>query len=210
MKNLLYLLLLLSIVACKKETESAGGVNIGEIGTNNTAYENVNIADYQLEEVPGTNWQMATKRDTAGNPLETGYFENGKKVGSWLLYEYENTQFPSKLSNYKDGKLNGLHMQMNQGGQLELLAYYQNNNLHGRWGKYRFSRLVEEANYKNGKLDGVFNIYVLASGKLQTSAEYKDGIQDGFYRTYSPNGNITSEYQYKEGKQMGGGAIYKK
>lgn len=210
MKNVFYLLLLLLTFACKKETESADSVNIGEIGTNNTAYENVNIAAYQLEEVPGTNWQLATKRDTAGKPLETGYFENGKKVGSWLLYEHQNEQFPSKLSTYKDGKLNGLHMQMNQGGQLELLAYYQNNNLHGPWGKYRFARLVEEAHYKNGKLDGVFNIYTIASGKLQTSAEYKDGVQDGFYRTYSPTGDITSEYKYKEGKQVSGSANYKK
>lgn len=203
------LFLLLLVVACKKESESAG-VNIGEIGTNNTAYENVNIADYQVEELPGTNWQKATKVDTAGNPLETGYFENGKKVGSWLLYEHQKMQFPSKLSTYKDGKLNGLHMQMNQGGQLELIAYYQNNNLHGPWGRYRFARLVEELNYKNGKVDGVFNIYAVNNGKLQTSAEYKNGVQDGFYRTYNPMGEITSEYQYKEGKQVGGGAIYKK
>lgn len=208
MKNLIYILLLLITFSCKKETggKPAPGTDTGEIGTGNVEYQDVNISDYKLEEVAFTNWQRAEKRDTAGSLLEVGYFENGKKVGSWLLYQHIKKQFPSLLSNYKDGKLNGLHMQFNQGGQVELVAYYENNKLHGPWGRYRFSRLLEEANYKFGKLDGVFNVYEITTGKLQTSAEYKEGVQDGFYRTYNiTNGRMTAEYTYKNGEKVGGG-----
>lgn len=209
MKNLIYLLLLLVFFSCKKATSNtATEANAGKIGEGNMTDQQVNISDYKLEDVPFTNWQRAEKRNSAGELLEVGYFENGNKVGSWLLYEHDKKLFPSQLSNYKDGKLNGAHLQFNQGGQIELVAYYQDNMLHGQWGKYRFSRLVEEANYKNGKLEGVYNLYEFTTGKLQTAAEYKNGVQEGFYRTYNTTtGRMTAEYTYKNGLKVSGGAV---
>lgn len=201
MKNLIYIMLILNAFSCKKAASTS-------IDTSKVEYQDVNIADYKVEAVANTNWQRGEKRDTAGNLLEAGYFENGKKVGSWLLYEHDKKSFPSKLSNYKDGKLNGLHMQFNQGGQIEVVANYENNQLHGMVNRYRFARLLEETNYKNGKLDGLFNMYELTTGKLQTSAEYKDGVQDGFYRTYNTStGKMTAEYMYKNGEKVSGGVV---
>lgn len=197
MKKIVYFFLLLFAVAC-------------ENGTHTNAASGVNLADYKLEEVPSTNWKRAEKYDSAGNLLEVGYFENGLKTGCWLWYENERKQFPSKLFNYKDGKLNGVHIQFNEGGQTGMIANYQNDQLHGRYSKYLFSRLVEEMNYKNGKLDGVYNIYETTTGKLLTAAEYKAGLQDGFYRTYNTStGEMTSEYIYQNGQKVSGGAIVK-
>lgn len=200
MKNLLYLFIMLFLFACQANNESAN-----KASEQNAAAPASNTQDYTLEAVPGTNWQRASKLDAEGNLVETGFFENGKKVGTWVLYEQSKKYFPSQLSTYEDGKLNGIHMEFNEGGMIGLIAYYQDNLLHGTWGKYQFGRVAEEAQYKNGKLDGVYNVYTLATGKLQTSAEYKNGVQDGYYRTYNPEGQVTTEYLYRNGERVSGG-----
>ncbi|MFN7118108.1 MAG: toxin-antitoxin system YwqK family antitoxin [Saprospiraceae bacterium] len=204
MKKVCYLLFISAILACNTKNETT----TKPTEANNIApASNVNLADYELETVPGSTWQKAIKRDAAGKVIESGFFENGQKVGSWLLYEDDLKRFPSKLFTYEAGKLNGVYMEYNEGGQIVMLANYYNNVLHGYWGKYRFARVLEEANYKNGQLDGIYNVYSLKDGVLQTSAEYKNGVQDGFYRTYNPEGQITTEYIYKNGEKVRGGAV---
>lgn len=201
MKNTLFLAALLLACSCTRTDPQSTP------GDSNVNAKAVQPNEYSLEEVPGTNWQRAVKLDSAGNMLETGYLEEGKKVGSWVFYTHSNKQFPSQISTYKEDKLNGLHIDFNEGGQAGLITYYQNNQLHGHWGKYQFGRVAEEADYKNGKLEGVYKIYTLATGALQTTAEYKNGVQDGYYRTYNPDGQITTEYLYKNGERISGGVV---
>lgn len=202
MKNLLILAMMIAVFAACNPSSNTGADAVTKANT----YEGANIDDYELENVDGTNWQKATKRDAEGNMLEVGYFENGKKVGSWLSYQ-AGELFPRLLSNYENGKLNGIHMQFGQGGQVEMVAYYQNGNLHGPYAKYRFARVLEESNYVNGNLDGAYNIYNIRDGKINTSAEYKNGVQDGYYRTYGPEGEVLTEYVYKNGEKVSGGAV---
>lgn len=205
MQKFYYLLLLGWLITACNASGPADNSAPNAPSTNSTSYEDVSIDDYTVENVPGTNWQKATKVDTAGNIAEVGYFENGKRVGAWVTF-HQGKLFPAQLSNYKNGKLNGLHMQFNQGGQTEVIAYYQDNNLHGQWAKFRFSRVLEEAEYKYGKLDGTYRAYNLQDGKLQKTAEYKNGVQDGYYRTFDSDGNMTTEYLYRNGQQISGGA----
>ena len=201
MKNVFLLLIVLALVACEQsENAAASQVERAE------SYQGVNIDDFELENVPGTDWQKATKYGPDGNVVESGYFENGRKTGTWLTYQPQSGElFPRTLSNYRNGTLYGLHMQFGQGGQIEVVAHYRDNNLHGKYAKYRFGRLLEESTYKNGKLDGVYNVYNVRDGKLRTSAEYKDGVQHGFYRTYNADGEVTTEYTYENGEKVSGG-----
>lgn len=213
MEKLFYLAIVLLLVACQSK-KTPDGVVTGKIGEGNVPSETANVNDYTLEAVPGTNWQKATKLDSTGNIVETGFFEDGKKVGTWVNYGKEsnllgaeNKRFPSQVATYKDGKLNGIFMQFNEGGQAGLIAYYQNNLLNGNWGKYQFGRASEEAEYKDGKLNGEYKVYELATGRIKTSAEYKNGIQDGYYRNYNDEGQVIAEYLYKDGKAVSGGAV---
>ena len=202
MKNVFLFGLMLVLVACGQDNGAASGAANQQADS----YQGVNIDDFELEDVPGTDWQKATKYGTDGNVVESGYFKNGKKMGPWLTYQAQSGElFPRTLSNYVDGYLNGLHMQFGQGGQVELVANYKTNNLHGKYAKFRFGRKLEEANYQDGKLDGVYNVYNVRDGKLSTSAEYKDGVQHGFFRTYNTDGEITTEYIYENGEKVGGG-----
>ena len=162
------------------------------------------LSGYTLEKVPGSNWQKATKTDPQGNLLEMGFIDaSGQKTGAWTVYNPVNL-FPQKIAHYENGKLHGIYLEFNEGGGVKLLAHYQNDQLHGPWAKYVFSRRLEQANYKNGKLDGEYRLFEIRDGSLQSSAEYKDGVQDGYYRTYSPDGRITTEYMYRDGKQVSG------
>ncbi|MDX1941191.1 MAG: hypothetical protein SFU99_11610 [Saprospiraceae bacterium] len=198
MKNLLYMsVLVLLLTACNKSEQGNGAP-----GSGNVAYQDVNIADYTVEDVPETDWQRAIKLDSLGNPIEMGFFDaSGKKVGTWITYHLQKL-FPQQIATYKNGKLNGIFVQGNQFGQIELIAHYQNNNLHGSWAKYRFARLIEKANYTDGKLDGIFEEYKLQTGKLLNTSEYKNGVRDGYFRTYDENGQVTSEYLYRNGEQV--------
>lgn len=210
MKNLVFLIMLVFLAACSSKNEAPTSTQPEAVSTTPAPGLTPNLKAYELEAVPGTNWQKAIKRDSAGHLLEVGYFENGKKVGSWALYEHAPKDFINKLATYKDGKLNGVYMELNGGGQTEMIAYYQDDQLHGYWGKFRFARVLEEANYKNGKLDGVYALYSLQDGRLQTTAEYKNGVQDGYYRTYNTDGVMTTEYLYKNGEKISGGAVNSK
>ncbi len=201
MKNLLFLVVLVLFAACSNPGETTN--NSAASASNSAGKATVDLSAYTIEEVPGTNWQRVEKRDSEGNLLEIGYVENGVKVGSWVTYHPEK-MFPQQLINYKDGKQTGLYMEFNEGGITERIANYQNNELHGPNAKYRFSRLEELSEYKNGKLDGVFKSYRIQDGKLQSSAEYKNGVQDGYYRTYNADGRVTTEYLYKNGEQVSG------
>ena len=203
MKNLLLCAAALLLFACNSSNTRPEG----DTSTGNGKQATDRLDGYTVETVPGISWKSAIKKDTAGNVLETGFFEDDKKVGSWVLYENINKQFPSQISTYKDGKLTGLHIEFSDGGQAGLITYYQNNQLHGHWGRYQFGRVAEEADYKDGKLDGVYKVYTLATGKLQTTAEYKDGVQNGYYRTFTPEGQMTTEYLYKDGKKVSGGVV---
>jgi len=93
MKNMLFCAVVLLLLSCNKSKPE--GILTGDVGTSNVTPETVNITEYTLEEVPGTNWQKAIKQDTAGKVMETGFFEDSKKVGACVLYEHDNKQFPS-------------------------------------------------------------------------------------------------------------------
>ena len=90
---------------------------------------------------------------------------------------------------------------------MSLRATYQNNKLHGFWGKYSFGRPEMEAFYKDGQLNGPYYEYDTHDGKLQKEINYKNGKQDGKYRFYNEEGKVTVEYDYRDGEKVGGGIV---
>ena len=161
---------------------------------------------YIIENIPGTKHQRAAKRGPEGALQEEGLFRNGLKEGTWIIYHPDGV-FPAKVITYAEGMYNGLYMEFNERGQLTLRASYKNNILDGPWGKYRFGRAEAEAAYKNGKLDGRSREYDDQSGKLIKEVNYKDGKQHGMFRFFNEAGQVTLEYEYKDGEKVGGGIV---
>ena len=69
-------------------------------------------------------------------------------------------------------------------------SYYQNGNL-----EY-------EAEYINGKLDGLSRVW-LEDGTLISESEYSNGQPHGIWKQYHPNGSIKHKVHYEYGKKNG-------
>ena len=159
---------------------------------------------YTLESLPGTSYQRAYRLDGKGEVLEEGLVLNGKKSGSWVMY-HPDSYFPKMVYTYADGILNGPTLEYTDRGQLISRTGYKNNELDGTRMVYQYGRLKEETRFKAGKLDGITRKYSESTGKLQQEIPYKNGRQDGVYRYYNDEGQVTMEYEYKNGEKVSGG-----
>ena len=161
---------------------------------------------YEVEDIPGTNLQKLTKYDENGNLIEQGYLANGVKNGPWTTYHTDNN-LPKTIMNYANGMATGLYLELNDRAQIELMANYKNNQLHGPWGKYRFGRPTQTASYNDGQLDGLYQEYNERDGKIRKEITYKNGKYDGPYRFFNDKGEVTVEYVYKDGEKLSGGML---
>ena len=62
-------------------------------------------------------------------------------------------------------------------------------------------RLIEESEYKNGKLHGISKKYNEKKGWLRSETQYQDGIKHGFEKLYNSDGTVTSIEYYLNGKE---------
>jgi len=162
---------------------------------------------FVLYDIPGSEIKRAVRRDSTGALLETGFLDGDVRVGAWTTYP-SDTGMPWKQITFIDGKYNGLYLEYTTRGQVNLIANYKNNLLHGFWGKYNFSRPVILANYNEGQLDGLYKKYhPNKNNVLQEVIEYDNGEIDGKYRYYNEEGKMVMEYDYKNGKKVGGGMV---
>jgi antitoxin component YwqK of YwqJK toxin-antitoxin module len=108
-----------------------------------------------------------------------------------------------------------------------IVAVFNDGLPDGKWETYRYSKLYEKRNYKNGKLDGKVITYgtdgktVIAestssngkrngrytsyysNGKLEKEQEFKDGKENGYLRTYDQDGKIKWDCFYDDGEMQG-------
>ncbi|MFQ5446730.1 MAG: toxin-antitoxin system YwqK family antitoxin, partial [Saprospiraceae bacterium] len=100
-------------------------------------------------------------------------------------------------------------MEFSRQGQIILLCNYENNQLEGKFARYRLGRTTEEGAYKNGKLHGNYKKYYDGKSIVQQEANYTDGELDGKTLFYNEKGDIIVEYTYKMGQKIEGGIVEK-
>lgn len=161
---------------------------------------------YTLEDIPGSPFQRAYKM-VGDQLIEEGQVFQGRKTGTWIIYHADQKSFPKVIANYVDGKRSGPYMEINEFGQFLVLAHYLDDQLDGRVAKYNFTRLAEELYYKKGVLDGPYTLYFENSDIKQKTAEFKNGVEDGWVRYYNDAGKLTVEYEYRNGEKIGGGIV---
>ena len=194
MRAIVILVLIIALSAC----------NEGTPGTASASGVAMDLANYTLSPIPGSDVQYARKG--AENAIEEeGMIRNGKKEGTWVTYFLEALHIPQKVASYSNGKLNGYYAEFNSRGQLELSAVYKNGVLHGRYATYKYGNLTEQRFYKDNQLHGMLTTYYPNTKNLQKEINYKNGKEDGFYRYYNEQGVVTLEYEYKNGEKIGGG-----
>ncbi|HHH53929.1 MAG TPA: hypothetical protein ENK91_09745 [Bacteroidetes bacterium] len=194
MKKLIFVLGLFVIFSCNNST-----------GTKSNS-KNFAADQFDLENLIGTDVKKAIKFDKDGNTVEEGFVKNGKKEGEWIEYNPKDGKIIS-ITSYIDGKLNGKFIEFDNRGYLVKTADFKNDQLDGRYVKYKYNKIIEEANYENGKLNGIRTKYFDNNGKKQEEVEYKDDVIDGIVRYYDDKGELTIEYTYKNGKKVSGGMV---
>lgn len=165
------------------------------------------LTGFELTPIPGTSTQYAIRKDANGQIVSDGYAADNKRTGQWIEYSPEGDI--TLIENYVNGLREGLSMKLVTRGQIDQKARYHQGKLHGPWIQYKFGKIIEERNYSMGKLDGVVKSYDERSWKLKQEVQYKDGKQDGYFRYYDENGNVTLEYEYKNGEKISGGIVKK-
>ena len=161
---------------------------------------------YEMEDIAGSDVQMAKRYSADGALLELGMMRNGKKTGTWTYYAADS-DFPVKVISFVDDVYTGPYLEFNNRGQAELMATYKNNKLDGPWGKFRFGRPEMTANYKDGKLDGVRREYDFRNGNLLKESSFKADQLDGLVRDYDEEGRVMTEYMYRDGEKISGGVV---
>jgi antitoxin component YwqK of YwqJK toxin-antitoxin module len=163
---------------------------------------------YQIEDIPGSDSKLVILRDPSNGLIrERGQMRNGQPEGAWQFFTDEEERIPTKLVTFAAGQYNGPYMEFDPQGGLQLSAHYRNNQLHGTWGTYRFGRPQKTAHYRDGQLDGLYQEYDGRSGKLIKEANYRNGKEDGFFRFYNEAGEVTVEYEYRDGEKISGGIV---
>lgn len=150
--------------------------------------------------------EITEKTDPNGLITERKQITNGQSTGVFVEY-YPEKGLPKKVVTLDNEVFDGPYMEFNNRGQIEKMANYKDNQLHGDYATYKFGRVMEKSTYQNGKLHGTYRSYFSNSDKLQKEAEYKNGIQHGIFKQYNEEGQVVLEYEYNNGEVVKGGMV---
>lgn len=184
-----------------------GYLFFGKKGAASSSGSVAEVDGFQLTDLPdGTT--HAIKNTTDGIRAEEGTLIDGKKSGAWIEYYTKDGRVKS-ITNYANGKKNGLQIQLSDRGQTTAEGYYKDDKRHGKQSTFKFgSRLVKEVEYNMGIEDGMFKEYN-NQGKIQKERYFKNGVLDGVFKQYNENGDVILEYLYENGQQVSGGMVEK-
>jgi len=126
-----------------------------------------------------------------------GIYIKGVREGSWV--EYHPNGFVKTIMGYSNGLKEGQALELDNLGRLLERFTYHKGELHGAYTKYNGSRIKEQKNYKNGKLEGKSEIFY-DNTKVMEESYYKNGKRDGVAKWYDQEGNLTIEYTYVDGE----------
>ena len=175
-------------------------------GCNSSGTISEEMEKYELTDL-GHGSYLAQLRDADGNVIEEGYFDAGKRHGSWLKLN-PSEGYITALQNYYKGYQQGVSLLMDDRLQIIERANYAGGKLDGYAAKYRNGRVKLESNYKNGQFHGrVTKYHERGRNKILSESDYREGVQHGIYRYYDDKGNITLDYQYENGEKVTGGIV---
>ena len=132
-----------------------------------------------------------------GNMTISGQFKDSLPTANWITY------FPSGqvhiIEYFRQGKRDGIYLQISRRGSIEVQTEYRMGKLHGK--KVEFnpggkSRLIE--NYDYGKLEGLRTVFY-KKGTVQEESYYRNDEKDSVSKWFDTKGNKIAEYNYKNG-----------
>jgi antitoxin component YwqK of YwqJK toxin-antitoxin module len=132
---------------------------------------------------------------------------HGILEGNWI--EYWENKLPHTIVAYRNGKKNGISIDIRKTGQVELTESYSNDKLDGPTRRYNPGiGIAEEAYYSSGELSGSYTKWYNNNGPMQEQSNYNHNLRDGKTTYYRENGQKLAEYSYTLGKLDGDVTLY--
>ncbi len=200
--HFLFIISLIAFISCK---EGAKTNTATSTPTDNSVQGSGDMKDFEIADIPGSNYKRATKKDENGHTIEEGFFLDGKKTGTWFNY-YPDGRVVA-IRSFIDGKVDGTFITIDDRGRILLQALYRDNFLNGMVTEYKNgSRRMKETFYKDGKKNGVQREY-FELGPPRKEVDYKDDVVDGKVKFFNDKSVLIAEYEYKNGQKVGGGVV---
>jgi antitoxin component YwqK of YwqJK toxin-antitoxin module len=185
MRTIIYIFVLL-LTACNSNTN----IPRGDFSDMPEAAE---LQGYPMNE----DLKQATVYGGGNYVMEQGDYYNGLRHGTWTTY-YPATGYINTLTNYFQGKRQGICLKMDNSGRLTERLFFHDDLMHGVYTKYEDGAAVETRNYKLGKLEGLLVKYYPNGNRMEESP-YENGKINGVAKWYDQDGNLTIEYTYEAG-----------
>ncbi len=138
-------------------------------------------------------WRYYDKKDKI---FVKSQYKNDLLHGSTIFYKNDKLLFRLRYLNHK---LNGISQSYHK-GKLAMQVELKDNQLHGTLQRYDIKknelRCVQI--YQNNKREGRAEYF--KKNKLFATANFKNDMLDGDYKTYHENGKIATKLTYKQGR----------
>lgn len=125
------------------------------------------------------------------------------QISEVTVINYGDGRFLFRQSNDAKAPLQGLHRIIDGYHSEYLLAGFKDGMYDGKYQHFKRNNLIEESNYKEGRLEGMRKKFYADGKTLQSEATFVDGKLNGMHKTYFQNGNLETEKGYKLGVEDG-------
>lgn len=138
-----------------------------------------------------------------------GTFDHGKETGTFTFYDDTKAHTVVATRDFSKGNNSAYTIFYDPKKNVVSEGNVVNKLYDGEWKYYHLAskKIMTVENYKNGKLDGKRNVFY-PDGKIAEEMVYTADVQNGPYKKYSTNGVVLEEVTYKNG-QIEGIGIYR-
>lgn len=195
---------------------------------NENFYVNGKIRHYKSYDIQG-NLSNETLYDEKGNKTETKYYSNNGKIylteifkngeAQKLLLYYPDPKNPKEINlknaqvevkdsegrllakgQYKDYKLEGEWTYYLKNGHINYKKTFKNDMADGLITTYKEGEILHfKENYKEDQPHGIYESYL--HDKVYLRLYEKEGVNEGPYQYFQPNGNLSSEGYFQNGER---------
>lgn len=118
----------------------------------------------------------------------------------WYSDDYKDSSIQTKC-DLVDGRMNGDYRRYYKNGQIKVIAKYKDDKLDEIINVYDTSgQKLDFGQLKNG--NGCVTAFD-EDGNLMRKGCYRNGVKEGTWHRYDPNGEITNTTKFVKGKEKG-------
>jgi antitoxin component YwqK of YwqJK toxin-antitoxin module len=166
------------------------------------------VSEDQLEEYSETLYKIGEDTPYSGKIISTyengqklleGKAVDGKRVGTWLFWDYNGLKKKEEVYN-KDGEIL-LSTIYHENGIKKFEEEYKHEKLDGlRTFWYKNGQKMNEVHFQNGKKEGLSTTWY-EGGQKRSETNYSNGEKDGMEISWHEDGQIKERKIFKDGKE---------